>query len=67
MAQAPVTSRPAQDAAATNASDVPANAGMVLAALIVVAAVANLPLAMANVALPSIGAYFDASQTQLNL
>ena len=35
--------------------------------LIIVAAVANLPLAMANVALPSIGAYFDASQTQLNL
>jgi DHA2 family multidrug resistance protein-like MFS transporter len=45
----------------------PANAGMVLASLIVVAAVANLPLAMANVALPSIGAYFDATQTQLNL
>jgi EmrB/QacA subfamily drug resistance transporter len=35
--------------------------------LIIVAAVANLPLAMANVALPSIGAYFNASQTQLNL
>ena len=34
---------------------------------IIVAAVANLPLAMANVALPSIGAYFDASQTQLDL
>jgi EmrB/QacA subfamily drug resistance transporter len=33
----------------------------------VVAAVANLPLAMANVALPSIGAHFNASQTQLNL
>jgi MFS family permease len=40
---------------------------MVLATLIIVAAVANLPLAMANVALPSIGAHFDASQTQLNL
>ena len=40
---------------------------MVLATLILVAAVANLPLAMANVALPSIGAYFDASQTQLDL
>jgi EmrB/QacA subfamily drug resistance transporter len=39
----------------------------VLGTLIIVAAVANLPLAMANVALPSIGAYFDASQTQLNL
>jgi MFS family permease len=45
----------------------PAHAGRVLATLIVVAAVANLPLAMANVALPSIGAAFDASQTQLNL
>ena len=42
-------------------------AGLVLATLIIVAAVANLPLAMANVALPSIGAYFDASPTQLNL
>ena len=40
---------------------------MVLAALILVAAVANLPLASANVALPSIGRHFDASQTQLNL
>ena len=45
----------------------PAKAGLVLGTLIIVAAVANLPLAMANVALPSIGAYFDASQTQLNL
>ena len=48
-------------------STVPKQAGIVLVTLIVVAAVANLPLAMANVALPSIGAYFDASQTQLNL
>ena len=48
-------------------STVPKQAGIVLTTLIVVAAVANLPLAMANVALPLIGAYFDASQTQLNL
>jgi MFS transporter, DHA2 family, multidrug resistance protein len=48
-------------------STAPDRAGVVLATLIVVAAVANLPLAMANVALPSIGAAFDASQTQLNL
>lgn len=48
-------------------SAVPEKAGLVLATLIVVAAVANLPLAMANVALPSIGEYFDASQEQLNL
>jgi hypothetical protein len=45
----------------------PAKPGLVLATLIVVAAVANLPLAMANVALPSIGTFFDASQEQLNL
>jgi len=45
----------------------PANARRVLITLVVVAAVANLPLAMANVALPSIGAYFNASQVQLNL
>ena len=38
-----------------------------LAALILVAAVANLNLAVANVALPSIGAQFDSSQTTLDL
>ena len=52
---------------ASDSSGAPARAGAILATLIIVAAVANLPLAMANVALPSIGAYFDASQTQLNL
>jgi DHA2 family multidrug resistance protein-like MFS transporter len=51
----------------TTSSSVPEKAGIVLATLIVVAAVANLPLAMANVALPAIGTYFNASQTQLNL
>jgi len=45
----------------------PARQGVVLTSLILVAAVANLPLAAANVALPSIGLHFDASQTQLNL
>lgn len=50
-----------------NGEGAPERAGLVLATLIIVAAVANLPLAMANVALPSIGAYFNASQTQLNL
>ena len=45
----------------------PANGRKILLTLVVVAAVANLPLAMANVALPSIGAYFTASQIQLNL
>ncbi|HEY7691856.1 MAG TPA: MFS transporter [Gaiellaceae bacterium] len=45
----------------------PAKAGVVLGSLIAVAAVANLGLAVANVALPSIGSHFDASQTALNL
>ena len=44
----------------------PARAGLVLGSLIAVAAVANLGLAVANVALPSIGEHFDASQTSLN-
>jgi EmrB/QacA subfamily drug resistance transporter len=45
----------------------PERAGLVLGSLIAVAAVANLGLAVANVALPSIGKEFDASQTALNL
>ena len=63
------TTKPAAAASGAAAPDsgAPANAKMVLLTLIAVAAVANLPLAMANVALPTIGAYFDASQVQLNL
>lgn len=45
----------------------PARAGAVLGALILVAAVANLNLSVANVALPDIGRAFDAGQTQLDL
>lgn len=45
----------------------PARAGLVLTTLILVAAVANLNLAVANVALPSIATAFDASQLSLNL
>jgi MFS transporter, DHA2 family, multidrug resistance protein len=45
----------------------PQRAGVVLAALILVAAVANLNLAVANVALPDIGKAFNAGQTTLNL
>jgi MFS transporter, DHA2 family, multidrug resistance protein len=45
----------------------PQRGGLVLLALILVAAVANLNLAVANVALPSIGLAFNASQTSLNL
>lgn len=45
----------------------PARAPIVLAALILVAGVANINLAVANVALPDIGKDLDASSTQLNL
>jgi MFS transporter, DHA2 family, multidrug resistance protein len=48
-------------------STAPARAGIVLASLIAVAAVANLNLSVANVALPSIGRAFDSSQTMLDL
>jgi DHA2 family multidrug resistance protein-like MFS transporter len=48
-------------------SGAPQHPRAVLAALIAVAAVANLNLAVANVALPDIGKAFDASQTGLDL
>ena len=48
-------------------SGAPERAGLVLGTLILVAAVANLNLSVANVALPDIGKAFDASQTELNL
>jgi MFS family permease len=47
--------------------DAPERAGLVLAALILVAGVANLNLSVANVALPDIGRHFDSSQTTLDL
>jgi EmrB/QacA subfamily drug resistance transporter len=50
-----------------SSSAAPKRQGLVLATLILVAAVANLNLAVANVALPDIGKAFDASQTALNL
>jgi MFS transporter, DHA2 family, multidrug resistance protein len=52
---------------ASPASTAPDRASVVLASLILVAAVANLNLAVANVALPSIAKEFDAGQTALNL
>jgi DHA2 family multidrug resistance protein-like MFS transporter len=55
------------DANGAGISAAPARAGLVLASLILVAAVANLNLAVANVALPSIGQEFDSSQTVLDL
>jgi MFS family permease len=52
---------------ATEVSTAPAREKLVLLALILVAAVANLNLAVANVALPDIGKAFDSSQTMLDL
>ena len=54
-------------APAAEPSTAPNRAPLVLLALILVAAVANLNLAVANVALPDIGKAFDASQTELDL
>jgi DHA2 family multidrug resistance protein-like MFS transporter len=48
-------------------STAPDRGQLVLITLVLVAAVANLNLAVANVALPDIGDAFDASQTSLNL
>src|SRR5260370_26025868 len=45
----------------------PERGGIILTSLILVAAVANLNLSVANVALPSLGKPFDASQTSLTL
>ncbi len=45
----------------------PEGGALILVSLIIVAAVANLNLSVANVALPSIGAAFEASQTALDL
>ena len=55
--------------AATNGGEgtAPARAKLVLISLILVAAVANLNLSVANVALPYIGESFDSSQTILDL
>jgi MFS transporter, DHA2 family, multidrug resistance protein len=58
------TPRPTDTSIAPTA---PRQAGLVLVALILVAAVANLNLAVANVALPDIGEAFDSSQVTLNL
>ena len=49
------------------AGSAPARGPLVLATLILVAGVANLNLAVANVALPDIAKAFDAGQTGLNL
>jgi DHA2 family multidrug resistance protein-like MFS transporter len=64
MSEAP---GPASAAGSAAPSTEPKNARVVLISLIMVAAVANLNLSVANVALPSIGESFDASQTALDL
>src|SRR4029453_4504432 len=56
-----------QAGSSAEASTAPDRQGLVLLGLILVAAVANLNLAVANVALPDIGKDFDAGQTELNL
>jgi MFS transporter, DHA2 family, multidrug resistance protein len=58
---------PTETGGAAAAGGVPPNAKVVLGSLILVAAVANLNLSVANVALPSIGESFDSSQTMLDL
>src|SRR6202795_2964295 len=56
-----------ESAGSATRSTAPDRASLVLVALILVAAVANLNLSVANVALPDIGAAFDSSQTTLDL
>jgi MFS transporter, DHA2 family, multidrug resistance protein len=65
--QARLVDGPPASAGREAASGAPARAGLVLVSLILVAAVANLNLSVANVALPSIGQHFDSSQTTLDL
>jgi MFS transporter, DHA2 family, multidrug resistance protein len=65
-----MTDSKARGPGATSAAEsttAPARSGLVLGSLILVAAVANLNLAVANVALPSIAQAFDSGQTALNL
>lgn len=67
MADAPGLPDESQSDAGGAPTTAPKRAGLVLASLILVAAVANLNLAVANVALPDIGKAFDAGQTTLDL
>jgi len=64
---AKVTDNQAGQGLAAAAPTAPENAKLVLISLILVAAVANLNLSVANVALPSIGEAFDSTQVMLNL
>ena len=59
---------PARGAGAAGAAAVaPAHAGLVLISLILVESVANLNLAVANIALPDIGKAFDSGQAAIDL
>jgi MFS transporter, DHA2 family, multidrug resistance protein len=62
-----MSSSASRPATAEQTGSSPARAGLVLATLILVAAVANLNLSVANVALPDIGRHFDSGQTTLDL
>jgi MFS transporter, DHA2 family, multidrug resistance protein len=64
---APSGSSSSSSGGASSGGSSPARAGLVLATLIGVAGVANLNLAVANVALPDIGAHFNAGQTMVDL
>ncbi len=66
-ATAPAPPSTGKTAVGAATPDTPDRAGLVLATLILVAAVANLNLSVANVALPAIGKSFDSSQTTLDL
>jgi MFS family permease len=65
MTEAPIGGRTAPREG--GAGSAPAHAGWVLLSLILVESVANLNLAVANVALPDIGKAFDSSQSALDL
>jgi MFS transporter, DHA2 family, multidrug resistance protein len=67
MASAAESARASATEGSTPPATAPARGAWVLAALIAVAAVANLNLAVANVALPDIGRAFEAGQTELDL
>ena len=70
MADQRVGSGPAAGAPAAGAPEagtVPGRAGLVLISLILVESVANMNLAVANVALPDIGKAFDSSQAAIDL
>src|SRR4029079_15553583 len=63
----PMSTQPAPATPPADGDRRPDRAPLVLMALILGAAVANLNLAVANVALPSIGAALDSSHTALNM